>query len=334
MFHPRVKGTYYEMGHKYGSVLYKHGFRVLEQTAEKLDFGRKSEKEVRRVFPEILEEIQGFADGCHVSYEQLLALILSVGAFKVEPMCSAFASFNGSDVVFGRNYDFYYSFKRYIESYLTFPKEGYKSLGHSDIFIGREDGVNEKNLAVAMTGVAEKSIKPGVNFPLIVRRILDKCANVEEAIATLSNAHFSTTSNYLIADEKGNMAVVEASPDKARIRKPKEGVNFVVCTNHFLHADMLEIEDQKERCWDSVPRYTTIYDALKQHDGKIDVKTAQKILSNHSGYVCSHQKKIKLGTIWSVIATLKNPQIFRAEGHPCRAKYKLDNRLNKAINTG
>jgi predicted choloylglycine hydrolase len=319
------------MGYRYGTVLYKHGFRVSEQTSEKLDFGRKSEKEVKRVFPEILEQIQGFADACHTSYEHLASFILSIGAFKAKPMCSAFATFNGSDIVFGRNYDFYYSFKKYTESYLTCPKEGYGSIGHSDIFIGREDGVNEKGLAIAITGVQEKSIKPGINFPLVTRCVLDKCASVNEGVKTLSDAHFSTTNNYLLADKDGSMAVVEASPDKVRVRRPEEGNSFIVCTNHFLHPEMLEMENQKERCWDSMPRYTTIYNILKQQDGKIDVKIAEKILSNHSGYVCSHQKNIKLGTLWSVIATLKNLQIFRAEGNPCRAKYRQDTSLNKAL---
>ena len=312
--------------------MYKHDFRVPEQKSEKLDFGRKSEKEVKRFFPEILEEIQGFSDACHASYEQLAALMLSIGAFKAELIeCSAFATFNGSDVVFGRNYDFYYSFKKYTESYLTCPKEGYWSIGHSDIFVGREDGVNEKGLAIAMTGVNEKSIKLGVNFILATRCVLDKCASVQEGIKTLSNAHFSTTSNYLIADKEASMAVVEASPDKVRVRRPEEGNNFIVCTNHFLHPEMLKTENQKERCWDSIPRYAAIYNALKQQDGKINTKTAQKILSNHTGYVCSHQKNIKLGTIWSIIVTLKKLQISRAEGHPCKAKYKPDTRLNKAI---
>jgi predicted choloylglycine hydrolase len=331
MFHPRIKGTYYEMGHRYGTILYKNGFRVLELPSEKLDFGRKSEKEIKRVFPKVLEQIQGFADACHASYEQLAALILSIGAFKVEPMCSVFASFNGSDVVFGRNYDFYYSFKKYTGSYLTCPKEGYSSVGYSNVFIGRNDGVNEKGLAIAMTGIEEKIIKPGINFILAVRYVLDKCASVKEGVKTLSDAHFSTTNNYLLADKGGNMAVVEASPDRVRVRRPEEGDNFIVCTNHFLHPEMLEMENQKERCWDSMPRYATIYNALKQQDGKIDVKTAQKILSNHSGYVCSHQQKIKLGTIWSIIATLKQFQMFRAEGHPCKAKFRQDLRLNKAL---
>jgi predicted choloylglycine hydrolase len=334
MFHSIVKGSYYEMGYRYGTILFKHGFKVSEQTSEKLKFGRESEKEVKRVFPEILEETQGFADACHTSYEQLSTFLMSIGAFKVEPTCSVFAAFNGSDVVFGRNYDFFYSFKKYTESYLTCPKDGYISLGHSDIFIGREDGVNEKGLAIAMTGIAEKTIKPGVNFPIIIRCVLDKCASAEQATKTFSDAHFSTTSSYLLADREGNMTVVEASPERVRVRRPENDNNFIVCTNHFVHPEMQVMEDQKERSasnWDTIPRYTTICDALKHLKGKIDVESAKKILANHSGYVCSHQEKIKLGTIWSIIATLEQPQLFRAEGHPCRTKYKQDLRLNKAI---
>lgn len=53
------------MGYNYGAILYKHGFRIKEQRPEILDFGRECEKEVKRIFPQILEEIQGFADGCH-----------------------------------------------------------------------------------------------------------------------------------------------------------------------------------------------------------------------------------------------------------------------------
>jgi len=332
LFHPRVRGTYYEMGHRYGAILYKHGFRVKGQRTEILEFGRKCEREVKRFFPEILQEIQEFADACHASYEDLAYFILNVGALENEPMCSVFAAYNGSDVVFGRNYDFYYSFKKFVESYLTCPKDGYWSIGHSDIFVGREDGINEKGLATAITGVApKKPVKPGINFPLATRLVLDKCATVKEAAKALSNAHFTRTDNYLLADREGNMAVVEASQEKVRVCKPQEGEPFIACTDHFLHPEMLEMESQNERCWDSMPRYTTIYNALKQQNGKIDIKTAQKILSNHSGYVCSHQRNIKLGTLWSIIATLKKPQILRAEGHPCRAKYKPDNRLNKVI---
>jgi len=331
MFHPMVRGTYYEMGHRYGTILYKHGFRVPEQSSERLSLGKKCEKEVKRVFPQILEEIQGFADACHASYEHLSAFVLNVGAFKPNVACSVFATFNGSDVVFGRNYDMYYRFKEHSESYLTRPKDGYCSVGNSDIFVGREDGVNEKGLAIGMTGVTPTEVKPGINFALATRCVLDKCANVGEGVKTLSDAHFLTTNSYLLADREGKMAVVEASPDKVMVRRPEESNHFIVCTNQFMLPEMTKMENQKERPPDSPHRYKAIYEAIRQRSGKIDVKTAQQILSDHTGYVCSHVESVQLGTLWSLIATLKKPQIFMAEGHPCRTKYKEDTRLNKAI---
>jgi len=330
LFHPRLAGTYYEMGFKYGTILYKHGFRLQEQLSEKLSFARKCETEVNTVFPEILDEIHGFADGSHASYEHLVALILSVGAFKPPSACSVFAVSNGSYVLFGRNYDFYYRLKEHTESYLTRPLNGYCSVGNSDIFVGREDGVNEKGLAIGMTGVMPKEVKPGVNFVLLVRRILDKCDNVKDATKLLTSVDHVTANNYLVADREGNMAVVEACPHRARVREPEENAKFIVCTNQFMHSDMREMENVKERPPDSPKRYANIYEKLQQLKGKVTVRDAWRILSDHNGLVCSHLEEIQMGTLWSIIATLNKPSIYMAEGHPCSTKYKLDTRLNRS----
>jgi predicted choloylglycine hydrolase len=328
MYHSRVSGTYYNMGFCYGSLLYRHGFKVPEVSSETLAFGRECEKEVKRIFPDILDEIQGFADACRASYEHLASFIFSIGTFK-PTACSIFATDSDSEIVFGRNYDFYYRFKRHSESFLTKPSEGYYSVGNSDIFIGREDGVNEKGLAVAMTWVAPKTVKPGINFILLTRYVLDKCENVREALKTLTGARHVAANNYLLADKEGNMAVVEACAEKVRVRRPEDG--FIVCTNHFVHDEMVDMEDQQERPSDSVLRYTTIYGALEENVERIDIKTAQRILSDHTGGVCSHKDEIRLGTLWSLIANLKQLRILLAEGHPCRAKYREDTRLNKAL---
>jgi len=331
VFHPRLAGSYYEMGSQYGTILHKHGFKLQEQPNEKLTFAQKCEIEVKRVFPDILDEIHGFADACHASYEHLAALVLSVGAFKPPGTCSVFATSDGSDVLFGRNYDFFYRFKEHTESCLTRPANGYCSVGNTDIFVGREDGVNEKGLAIGMTDVMSKEVKPGVNFALLVRCILDKCASVNEATKLLTSVSHATANNYLIADREGNMVVVEACPNRARVRKPEENNTFIVCTNQFLHSDMQDMENQRERPSDSAQRHVTIYEKLQQFNGKVTARYAQRILSNHDGLVCSHIEEIKFGTLWSVVATLNKPSIYIAEGHPCRTKYKLDTRLNKFL---
>jgi predicted choloylglycine hydrolase len=334
MHHSTVKGSYYEMGRSYGAMLYEHGFRVMAQPREKLDFGAKSEPEVRRVFPEILDEIKGFAEGCRASYEDMMAFMMTIGAFKPQPMCSSFAAVAGSDVLFARNYDFFYSFKKFTESSLTVPDDFFISLGHSDIFIGREDGINENGLAIAASGVCEKKVKPGVSFVLAVRLVLDKCASVEEAAKSLLNMHASVNSNYLLADKTGDMAVAEVSPDKAVIRKPKDIENFIVCTNHFVLPEMQPYEDLDRRNrenWDTLSRYKAISEGIYGSGRKMDIEVAQQIMADHTGYVCSHQNDIKLGTLWSITASLKNLEVFRAEGNPCRTRYEEDPRLKRAV---
>ncbi len=316
------------MGHTYGTDLYKFGFRLSDQTVEKLDFATKSEEEVQRIFPEILDEIHGLAEACQTSYENMLAFILGIGAFTTEGGCSEFATFNGSDIVFGRNYDFYYKFKDFTESYVTLPEDAYSSLGHSDIFVGREDGLNENGLAVAISFVGPTRVEPGVNFPIAVRCVLDKCSNVEEAVKILLNTKFSTTNNYLLADREGRMGVVEASPGKVKVRGRATGQSYLVATNHFVHPEMLEMEDKARRDPTTLSRYSAISTALEQQHGQIDVGAAQKILSSHDGSVCSHMEDMQLGTLWSVIATLKRPQLYRSEGNPCRVGYQLDERLS------
>jgi len=327
MFHPRLAGTYYDMGFKYGRILKRVGYKPPKLAEEMEKFGKECENEVKRVFPEILEEFQGFADGCGISCEELKAFIFAIGAEK-HNSCSIFAV-SSPEPLIGRNYDFYYRVKRYAETCLTMPKDGYWSVGSATVFIGKEDGVNEAGLAVAMSSVHPLEFKPGINWFIAIRAVLDKFSNVAEALKFLSNIKYSTGNNYLLVDKVGDMAVVEASPEKVRVRTPEQG--FLVATNQFMHAEMRHMENQKNRPPDSVKRYMTIYEALEKRKGEIDVKTAQKILSDHTGYVCSHIDTIQLGTLWSLIAALRKLTILVAEGHPCRAKYKLDVRLVKSL---
>jgi len=319
------------MGFRYGTILYKHGFRLQEQQHEKFVFARECETEVKRVFPEVLDEIHGFADASQTSYENLAALILTVGAFKPPAACSVFAASAGSNILFGRNYDFHYRFKENAESYLTKPSNGYRSVGNTDIFVGREDGVNEKGLAIGMALVKPVEVKPGINFALLVRCILDKCATVREATRLLTSAHHVAAYNYLVADRDGDMVVVEACPSRVMVRKPDQEDRFIVCTNQFVRTDMQGMENQRERPTDSPLRYKTIYDRLHQLSGKIKVEDAKKILSSHDGQVCSHIEEIQLGTLWSIIAALNEPSIYIAEGHPCKTRYRLDSRLTKTL---
>ena len=318
------------MGVKYGTALRKHGFKLPQIEEQTVALGLKCQEEVGRVFPEIFEEIRGLAETIKEPYEKLAAFLLTVGYGK--PMgCSSFASVNDSTVIFGRNYDFFYRFEKYSESYLIRPKGAYASIGNTDIFVGREDGVNEKGLAVSMHFVAAQLGAPGINFPLAVRFILDKCSNTAEAVNFLTRVKFLTANNYLIADRAGELAVVEASPAEIRVRRPEAGEPFIVATNHFVHSETKPFEDAAKRDPDSEMRYKTMLGSLREVSGRVTEGIAKRILSNHEGRVCSHLDYIKLGTLWSQIVDLNRLTVLRAEGQPCKTKYRPDKRLQTSI---
>jgi len=332
MLHPTVGGAYYQIGFREGSMMYKRGLKVPAPSKERVEFAKGCEKEIGRIFPELLDEMAGFADGCQAPHDDTMAFIFGNATFGADSTaCSVFAAVNGSDIVYGRNHDTYYKFKQNSMAYLTCPEGSYWSVGHSDIYTGREGGLNERGLAIGMGAVEEKEVRPGMDLAHAVRYVLDKCGNVEEGARALCEMRHSTANNFLLADRKGSIAVVEAAPGRVRIREPEEGNRFIVCTNHFLHPEMFEMENREKRCWDSEVRYRAIYEALESRKGVINAEEAQAIFSDHSGHVCFHDKQVPLGTLWSVIAVPTQLKVYRAEGHPCRNRYREDLRLGRAI---
>lgn len=86
---------------------------------------------------------------------------------------------------FSRNYDFYESFADFSELYRTRPTDHLASVGCSDHWVGRHDGINEAGLAIGHTFVPNDSNEPGITFGLAARAVLDTCRSVDDAVAFL-----------------------------------------------------------------------------------------------------------------------------------------------------
>ncbi|MFW9879317.1 MAG: C45 family autoproteolytic acyltransferase/hydrolase [Candidatus Thorarchaeota archaeon] len=322
MYSISLKGSYFEMGIQYGKELKKAGFKVpkISNTIKKLAI--KCRDYVRSFFPKYLDELRGLAQAAELDYELLCAFALVVPDI---PSCTIFAVNHNKTIWIGRNYDMYYSFKKHLETTLCEPTGGYKNVGQSDIFVGREDGINEKGLGVAMAGITSYA-KPGLSFWVIVRYILDKCANVDEAVKFIKEIPHYCTMSYLLADKSGKIRIVEVGPnDKIAVRKPLDGI--LISTNHFNHPKMQNIKIYEPS--DSRIRYNKVFNSLKSKPEVLSEDYYKNLLSEHNGLVCSH--KFYLGTLWSVIYNLNNLQIWRADGHPCSNPYIEDERLIKAL---
>lgn len=336
MYHPRLKGSHYDMGYKYGDILYKGGISfesVINLSEEQLQFGVESIEICKDVYPEILEEIKGFTDGLRYSFEKFACFLISAGVFDYNYGCTCFCMKNENEVIFARNHDMFTELRKNTESVLCQPENGYTFLGQGDALIGKEEGINEHGLAVGFTYVRPKQHKPGLSFLFIIRYLIEKCANVEEALREFNKIPVASSQNILLVDKSGDMAVIESCSEKYIVRRPENNENFLAISNNFTHPDMLEYDGSPELNWyHSQTRYETAVNALKTGEKDYSLDYAKKILSGELGFICQYERKLKFDTLWSSLARLNDLKIYRAEGNPRKTKFSKETRLDWAMN--
>ncbi|MYL18855.1 peptidase C45 [Halobacillus litoralis] len=175
--------------------------------------------------PHLLEELDGLAQSLNLSSNKAAALFSGYDVPKTEAMgCSALLTKD----YYVRNYDFSPSLYDGVFS-LVQPKNSLASAGYNLQILGRHDGVNEKGLVMGLHFVSNDGYTKGISPWAAIRMALDMCITVDEAISMLKEIPHSACYNFSLGDSRGNMAVVEASPDKVVVRR--EG--SLTCVNHF-----------------------------------------------------------------------------------------------------
>jgi predicted choloylglycine hydrolase len=112
-----------------------------------------------------------------------------------------------------RNYD--YPASR-LEGIVTKTAwSGREVIGMSDCLWGLLDGINDAGLAVSLTFGGRRAVGDGFAVPLVVRYLLQTCANVAEARAALSRLPVHAAQNLTLLDRAGESITAFVAPDRA-----------------------------------------------------------------------------------------------------------------------
>ncbi|MEQ8323934.1 MAG: C45 family peptidase [Vicingaceae bacterium] len=123
-----------------------------------------------------------------------------------------------------RNYDYGIEF---FEG-LIFKSNWLKPvIGVSDSSWGLLDGINGDGLVASLTFGGRKVVGNGMGIPLIIRYILETCADVHQAIAVLKRVPVHMAYNVTLIDRNSEFFTVYLSPDHA-----PDITNWAVGTNH------------------------------------------------------------------------------------------------------
>ncbi|MCI9589833.1 MAG: acyl-CoA--6-aminopenicillanic acid acyl-transferase [Lachnospiraceae bacterium] len=342
MYHLRLKGGHYEMGVKRGKIFNRGKISFPLQLDDfQLEHGKQSEAVLKMFFPEVCEEIRGVSDTIGADYLNFASWMLCMGCcmYNLEnniPVeirgCTAFAYEKEGRLIYGRNNDLPPYLRDGSKSEIYDPKNGNRFNITTSSFINGEEGLNEHGLAAAMTFVMTdlKKIQAGFNSCFIVRYLLEKASNTEQAISLLKELPIASNCNILLADKGGRMAAAECTPSVKNIREAEKLNNGrIVCiVNSFTSDEMKPYNDGNGNDYESRKRYGVVMDSFSSGRIKDDyVETTKQLLRGDYGFMCQYDNDPDFETVWSSIFDLKSLAIYRAEGDPRREKFVKDNRL-------
>ncbi|CAG0947902.1 hypothetical protein ANRL1_04691 [Anaerolineae bacterium] len=251
--------------------------------------------------------------------------------------CSLFAALgDASNMFYGRNFDWEHSPAVLL---FTEPPNGYASVSMVDIaylgFNGTHadnltelvlverrallrapflpfDGMNARGLTIGMAAVPDGQMKndpskPTIDLLMIIRKILDSAANVDEAIALFQQYNISMDGgpplHYLVADQTGRAALIELFQGKM-IVIPNEDKSLQA--TNFLQSS---IDNPVGQCW----RRDTIAQRLAQTGGRVNARDAMQLLRDVS----------QRNTEWSIVYGMTTGEIDVTMGRQYNSPHRF-----------
>lgn len=272
-----LEGNNYEIGYKLGKLLkdfpMKEVFLNNEIILEKEDI-LNLKSLLNKYSNGIVEEIEGFADGLGVSSDKILYNAMSY----LKPRCSQIGLSNkiteNNHTILARNYEFSHLAEDF-NLMRTKVNGKYAHLGTSVLFFGRDDGINEKGLAISMSScgipvgarIEMKSPKvEGLQFWVAIRGVLENCKNVNEGIEFLKNFPIASNVNFVLADAFNNIALFNIYNGEIDIEllDGDSDKKYLHITNHYNEKKMKKYDELPIE--NSIARYTLIENFINDRE--------------------------------------------------------------------
>jgi isopenicillin-N N-acyltransferase-like protein len=290
---------------------------------------------IRAYDPEILEEIEGVAEGAGLAFEDVLAMncrselmfgsavIMECSSFALQPSVTE----DGHTYV-GQNWDWAPDIVETL-AIVAIQQEPDKP----DVILLDEAGIvgrmgfNSSGIALCTnTLIADQERPDGVPYNVLLRGVLNS-RRLDDAIAALILPPRAICSNYVIGDAGGQTMDVEVAPEQFDYVTPYNGI--ITHGNHFAGPRM-KVHDRSVEKWpDSLYRECRIRALLEPHAPDIRVEHMMDALRDRFGHphaVSRHAdpeqgRFDQLQTVASLIVDCEDRECWIAAGPPDGTDY-------------
>lgn len=312
----RFEGDFFELGRQQGRVYQQNG---MDLSGVKInpELFREQLQVYEQHYPDLLEEFAGMAeagsfDKDKLTYSFITGQITShVNRFHLHKACTIFGVKNNNGVFVGRNYDLHPVTGRVFQVYEVVNPARNSFIALSDMGIGgpetaspqhhfhdADDAINSKGLFIGLTFAFADEWSYGLVYAHIIKLIAETCTTVKDALEVFNKVPVCCPKNFFIADQNGDMAVVEHTSKRFEVRRPKNGL--LVQTNHYVNPELA----REDTVLVHVPnhntflRYDEALEKARAGQGKFKLQDVIEVLATPGTFVCESNPNIK--TIWSL----------------------------------
>lgn len=324
-----LSGSPYEMGLQHGTACAE----AVNAAIEKVVFGssvdaahrerviRQMERNVDRVFPEALVEMQGIADGAGLRRDDILAYASCMEVGRSAIGCTNVALRTAEHgVVHYKSNDVG---KDSIGSYIFWdirPDKGHPFIcvsGPGAPWMG--PGVNDTGLTFGGSSImnSDQDWDNGIPTNLLQRYLLQYCADVEEGIALCEDTPVMNHGmNIMLTDPAENAVVVERSATRMAVRRMENSA--IWCANHYVTPEMQAVDDRSNAVFraNSEGRAALLAE-LTAAEEPHTLEQVTRIARAHADPVsmCQHGP---MHSAFGLIAISRDRALLASDGYPCQ----------------
>ncbi|MGI8687846.1 MAG: C45 family autoproteolytic acyltransferase/hydrolase [Thermomicrobiales bacterium] len=289
---------------------------------------------VERVYPELLEELTGIAEGADVNYEELLSLnlnghiayVYSTMLACTQVLATGPATVDGKTYI-GKTRDLARGPLLQVFLHREYPDGSYLNEIQTAGRMTIPDGINQYGVSLTCSGqwsprvTVDLARADSAWLTLNLQPILRQARTATEAIQMIEEQPRASGMQVLVAD--GTRAVaLEVTDQVVRAFDAEEGI--VIRTNHYFAPDLQHLVPTYEENQSSYDRYARVREIVTEHYGHISMHDILAILSDHSlpptDSICRHGDGDRRSK--TCAATINCPEdrtMWATLGNPCEA---------------
>jgi predicted choloylglycine hydrolase len=311
---------------------------------------------LRRDYPEMAERLSGLVVGAAMGaaavrlFHALEPMLSNVRGRVVMPCpgaCSAVAVAAGrsatGEPMIHKNFDYLPLVQPFYTLRDCRPTGRMRSLDFTVApLVGAIDGINEAGLCITYNyAFTLDAAAPTGTISMAISESLERCSTVAEAAEWITSRPRWGGGLLMLADAGGDIASLELSSTRARLRRPADGAQVVSHTNAFSTAAMHEVEVPHDAVFTNAAptplRGRRVHESAETRDcrlvdllgnaGRLSPDDLAAIMADHgpSGVPGNYTPCVH-GDYWNTTACLqffpRSRRMRVAYDYACRAQYQ------------